>query len=935
MEGMVRRRGIWKTDGRSRLDPLRVLLIVTILLAGPVISLEASGNGEDRASGGWEGSSDGLPTSGTYFGIAFGHLDRDGDLDLVASSDGNGLRVFLGDGDGGWMAARTHITTDGGYSGICLGDYDDDGNLDLFAGSPGDQETDPKGLHVYKGDGTGTFTEVTSSSGLPTTGNWRGVAVGDVNKDGDMDLAATSGYGSADGIHVYVGDGTGGFIDQSTGLPNRQDRDSNIVLADFDKDGNLDLAAGGRPGTEVYLGNGGSGGSMTWTSSSVGLPNTRSAGISAADVDEDGFVDLVISAIEAGPGGGVYAYKNVREASLWTSISTGLPSSGDFVENRVGDFDGDGHLDIVATAGFDTSYGIHLYEGDGEGSWTERSPGLPDTTYYVGLDIGDFDGEGSLDIGAGKRTGGGGVEVWRNPRGAPDPTVPRVRIASPDGGQSWTGGSTHAIRWTTSHGIPPYVIELSYSTDGGTSFPNLIASDLSQTGPGAMTYDWTLPKIDVTTVRISVEITDSTPHSVLDESGYDIEIDSTPPEIVSTQLFDGAGDIDTELHITFSEGMNKSTSDEVFIAGPGNPTLSSHVWEGNILTVQTEGLQYGSEYIVTAPIGLKDDSDPGNTLATVHEFPFETRPEPLSASPVAVTGEDVEINQNQAVAFDGTGSTDDVAVVDWMWSWDHDGQTTTLTGPSPTFIFALAGIYTVTLTVKDDEGQSSSAMMFVVVNDIEEPVADAGEDLSIDQHQYARFDSRGSTDNLGIDSYEWTFEYNGTPVSLSGPILSYRFDTAGPYDVTLTVTDAAGYSSSDALRLMVLDIEPPVAVPGEDRSIREGATVTMNGSSSSDNVGIVSWNWTIELDDRSVHLQGPVVTHRFMAPGRFYVSLTVADGAGQLSSDGFYVSVEEDGQDWNYTWLAVVLGTAIIVMLVIVGVRRRGRSLEVQPLEDT
>ena len=937
MEGMVRRRSIWMTDCWSGPDPVRVVLIVSMLLAGPALALQAPANGEDRASEEWEVSTSGLPTSGMYFGIAFGHIDKDGDLDLVASSDGDGLRVFLGDGDGGWTAARDHPTTDGGFSGICLGDYDEDGNMDLFAGSPGDQATDPKGLHVYKGDGTGTFTEVTSSSGLPLIGNWRGVAVGDVNKDGDLDLAATSGYGSANGIHVYIGDGDGKFTDQSTGLPNHQDRDSNIVLADFDDDGNMDLAAGGRPGTEVYLGNGGNGGTMTWTSSSVGLPNTRSAGISAADLDDDGLVDLVITAIEAGPGGGIYAYKNVREASLWNSISEGLPGSGDFVENRVGDLNGDGNMDIVATAGFDTSYGIHLYEGDGAGSWIESSPGLPDTTFYVGLDIGDYDGEGSLDIGVGKRTGGGGVEVWRNPRGAPDPSVPRVRIATPDGGQSWTGGSTHTVRWTTSYGTPPYSIALRYSTDGGTSFPNVIATDLSQTGPDTMDYDWTLPTIDMTTVRVSVGVTDSSATSVLDKSGYDIEIDSTPPEIEATHPYDGARDIniDTELRLTFSEGMDMSTSDEVFITGPGNPTLSSHAWGGNVLTVQTEGLQYGSEYMVTVPMAFKDDSDPGNTLSSDHEFSFETRPEPLSSPPIAVTGEDTRIDQNQVVYFDGTGSTDDVAVVEWSWSWDYNGQTAVVTGTSPTFVFALAGIYTVTLTVKDEEDQSSSAIMFVVVNDIEAPEIKGGRDISIDQHQFAGLDARGSTDNIGIDAYTWTFEYNGTSVVLSGPTQSYLFDIAGTYIVALTVADAEGNSGTDEFLIMVHDIEPPSAFSGEDQTIGEGDTITLNGSSSSDNVGIVNWTWTIDLDDRSVQLQGPIVTQKFSSPGRFYVELRVEDADGQFASDGFYVRVEEDEQGWFEAWMVAVLMGVVIIMLAIGAVRRRGRSLEVQPLEDT
>ena len=196
----------------------------------------------------WAEVSSGLPTSGTYFGVTFGDVDNDGHLDIVAASDGNGLRVFLGDGTGSWTAVTSHPAESGGFGDVTVGDYDDDGNLDIFAGSPGNSASSPTGLHVYKGDGGGGFTEVTSSSGLPTSGKWRGVAVADVNNDGNLDLAATNGYGTSEGLHVYTGDGAGTFTDDSSGLPTSESRESSVVLVDFNKDGNLDVAAGGSAG---------------------------------------------------------------------------------------------------------------------------------------------------------------------------------------------------------------------------------------------------------------------------------------------------------------------------------------------------------------------------------------------------------------------------------------------------------------------------------------------------------------------------------------------------------------------------------------------------------------------------------------------------------------------------------------------------------------
>jgi PKD repeat protein len=899
----------WSRLGGGKCTPFVVLLLITSSL----VMVSPSGvAGESRASGEWTETSVGLPTSGTYFGVAFGHIDKDGNMDVVASADGDGLRVFLGNGKGVWTPVTTHPETTGGFSGLCLADYDKDGNMDIFAGSPGAEDLNPNGLHMYRGDGTGNFTDETASSGLPTTGSWRGCTLGDVNKDGHLDLAATSGYGSSDGIHVFTGDGAGHFTDESTGLPSNQDRDSNIVLADFDKDGNMDLAAGGRPGPTVYLGNGGNGGAMAWTLSSIGLPNTRCAGISAADVNEDGLVDLVFTAIEAGPGGGIYAYENVREASLWRSISTGLPGSGDYVENAIGDYDGDTHLDIAATGGIDDTYGIHLYEGNGDGSWAESSLGLPSSDYYVGIAQGDFDADGNDDLIAGKRTGGGGVEVWRNPRGASSPSV---SLVSPSGGQLWTGGSQHEVRWAILSGTPPYSVTLRYSTDGGSTFTNTIVEDLEQSEAGVYTHKWTLPVANSSEVKVSIDITDADSRVGHDASLATFEIDSTPPIIVDTVPMYGSMGVltDTILSVTFDEAMNHSIANAFSIEGPGDPILTGAAWDGNRVTFQTSGLERAGFYTVTVSTQAKDASDPGNFMVTERSILFGTIIGGADSPPVADAGDDRTIDQHQELTFDGTGSTDDTGIAEWRWQLIYDNQGVTLKGPSPTFVFDKVGIYEVSLSVADDDGFLATDQMFVTVTDVDPPQADAGDKILINQHQTLAFDGGGSSDNVDITFYEWSFEYDGTIQTLPGERPTFMFDLAGSYNVTLTVGDAEGNMGTATVNVTVRDTEPPVAVTIEVKSVREGTNVTIDGTASTDNVGIVAWNWTIELKGEVVSLEGDVVSFKFKKPGVYQVTLTVSDAMGLDDSDRFEVKVKEKskgpGLAGAVTVLAIVMAS--------------------------
>jgi hypothetical protein len=601
------------------------LLVVVLLLASLLFAGIGPAAAEDRATGDWIQASDGLPTSGTYFGVVFGDVNNDGKLDIVGATDGDGVRVFLGNGAGQWSAVSNHPATDGGFGDVVLGDYDKDGNVDIVAGSPGNGDGNPNGLHLWKGDGKGGFTERTSGSGLPTNGNWRGVAVGDVDGDGHMDIAGTNGYGTSEGIHVYLGDGAGKFEDQSTGLPNNQDRDSNVVLADFDNDDDLDLAAGGAAGVDVYMVNKGPLGSLVWTQSSVGLTDSRMSGITGADWNKDGATDLVVSAYNAGGGNGIYAYENTRNGALWSSSSSGLPDDGDYIENAVGDLDGDGDPDIVTAGSYGGEYGVHVYYGDGDGSWTENSAGFSDNVQYVGVDVGDYNGDGTLDIVAGKRTRGGGLEVWKNPSGVVPPPLPEIEMTFPSGGESLTGGATHDVTWTLSSGTPGFDISIKYSTDSGATYTQVVDDSVTQGEEGTGSTTWEVPVINSAKVRVRAEVLDNADQTVT-RSGRDFEIDSTAPVVSSNFPKGGSTGVSTStmVIITFAEGMAEASSDAVTIAGPGSPSLSDPSWSGTQLTLATSGLQPDSLYTVTVGTTAMDDSLPGNSMAQPHGFTFTT-----------------------------------------------------------------------------------------------------------------------------------------------------------------------------------------------------------------------------------------------------------------------------------------------------------------------
>jgi hypothetical protein len=118
-------------------------------------------------------------------------------------------------------------------------------------------------------------------------------------------------------------------------------------------------------------------------------------------------------------------------------------------------------------------------------------------------------------------TAGVVIDTFTIRKAVPDTTPPVVALTSPDGGETWKAGSTHPITWTATDDRGVSAVDLKYSTDGGTTFPNSIATGLANTG----TYSWVVPDAPGSATRVRATARDSAGNTAADSSGAAFTID--------------------------------------------------------------------------------------------------------------------------------------------------------------------------------------------------------------------------------------------------------------------------------------------------------------------------------------------------------------------------------------------------------------------------
>jgi PKD repeat protein len=239
---------------------------------------------------------------------------------------------------------------------------------------------------------------------------------------------------------------------------------------------------------------------------------------------------------------------------------------------------------------------------------------------------------------------------------------------------------------------------------------------------------------------------------------------------------------------------------------------------------------------------------------------------------------------NLAASFDGSASSDpDGTVASYSWDFGDGSAAGIVAKPSHTY--AGSGTYTVTLTVKDNQGATGVLTKSVTVAANLPPVASF---TSSAVNLAASFDGSASADPDGtIASYSWDFGDGSAPGS--GPTPSHLYGAAGTYTVVLTVTDNQGGtgSSTTAVTVTAGVNQLPVA---SFTSSSANLVASFNGSASADPDGtIASYSW--DFGDGSAPGSGPAPSHTYAAAGTYQVVLTVTDNQGGTGSSTKSVTV--------------------------------------------
>ena len=843
-------------------------------------------------------------------GVDVGDMDGDGDIDVLGTSSDTGTVDFFENTNGqgtSWAASAVDASFPTAES-VRPVDLDEDGDLDvLVAGATtfawyendgtatawtaatlatlttaesahaadlnGDGDLDPVIVDSVSGgtvqwlpnDTIHHGSEIDAETLVSTLAQAKGVAAGDVDGDGDVDMALST----SSGVLQWADNGGGGatFTLQAvdTGVGNAVE----LALLDVDGDGDLDIAGASLDLGDVTWWENTAGDGSAWTEVTVDAAFAGANSIAGADMDDDGDLDLVAAASSADD---VSWFENtLGDGTAWTEhrFENNVDGAADAA---VGDLDGDGDLDIAAAALVADDIAVYLFSSAGTANTETTIAAAADGANSVAL--GDLDADGDLDIVAG--LGVADQVLWFANDGAGGGWTQRTVDASFDGARAVDAfdfdgdGDVDVVAaaadgdevawWENSGAAVP--LWTKRSIDGALDGPHGLAlADVDADGAtdvvaagtvsGLVSW-WGNERAQVTSS--TADIATATPVPPLTSTGA-LAIDpehlgrfgdnAAEVATIGVRLENGAGvalttaqasAVFSDVHVYVDANGNDTfeSASDTFIASSGPPTLTAGamtitlpdghldldfglVSPPTLLVVPETASASGSALIpnvrvvhdVAATTMEDDDFDtlltdrvPAEVFATV---PID-QPPTAHAGPAAGA---YTVAEGTPLTMDGSLSTDaETSVTQWAWDCDNDGsyETVAATAGGASCTFVDDGVATVGLQVTDATGQMDTATGSVTVTNALPTISSVAPTTATEGVLYSY--SATATDPGTADTFTWALTASpaGMGVVAGTGVVSWTptFADEGANAVTLEVTDDDGGSATQSWTITVV-----------------------------------------------------------------------------------------------------------------------------------